>query len=209
MKFRPVLAAAFGLSLLATCAQEDFAAKPEPLGDFALGLNIVVADNVQKVPISRNATVEEWETAIKAAVDERFSRYEGAKLYNIGIAVDGYALAPPGIPVVASPKSILVITANVWDDASGTKLNVEGKQLTVFEQFSGEAAILGSGLTRTREEQLQSLSRNAARAVEDWMRNNPQWFGLPDTRPTAADAPSVASAPPAVVPPAVVPPPAN
>lgn len=195
MLFRSVLAAAIGVTLLASCAREDLAEAPEPLGDFALGLNIVVADNVKKVPISRDATVEEWEAAMIKAVDERFSRYEGAKLYNIGINVDGYALAPPGIPVVASPKSILVITANVWDDAAGKRLNEEGKQLTVFEQFSGESALLGSGLTRTREEQMESLSRNAARAVEDWMRQNPQWFGLPDTRATAADAPTIVSTP--------------
>lgn len=196
MLFRPVLAALLAFALLTSCAQENLAEKPEPLGDFALGLNVIVADNVQKVPISRNATVEEWETAMIKAVDERFGRFDGTKLYNIGINVDGYALAPPGIPVVASPKSILVITANVWDDAAGKKLNEEGKQLTVFEQFSGESALLGSGLTRTREQQMESLSRNAARAVEDWMRLNPQWFGLPDTRPSAADAPTIASAPP-------------
>ena len=193
MLFRPVLAAFLAVAFLASCAQENLAEKPEPLGDFALGLNIIVADNVQKVPISRDATVEEWETAMVKAVNERFSRYDGAKLYNIGINVDGYALAPPGIPVVAAPKSILVITANVWDDAAGKKLNEKGKQLTVFEQFSGESAILGSGLTRTKEQQMESLSRNAARAVEEWMRLNPTWFGLPDTRPSAADAPTVAS----------------
>jgi hypothetical protein len=195
MMFRPVLAAAFGLSILASCAQEDLSLPPkEPFGDFALGLNIVVADNVKKVPISRDATVEEWETALKKAVDERFSRYDGTKLYNIGIAVDGYALAPPGIPVVAAPKSILVITANVWDDAAGLKLNEEGKQLTVFEGFSGDT-VIGSGLTRTKEQQIEALSKNAAKAVEDWMRLNPQWFGMPDTRATAADAPTVVSGP--------------
>ncbi len=193
MLFRPVLAAILAVTFLASCAQENLAEKPEPLGDFALGLNIIVADNVQKVPISRDATVEEWEAAMVKAVDERFSRYDGTKLYNIGINVDGYALAPPGIPVVAAPKSILVITANVWDDAAGKKLNEKGKQLTVFEQFSGESAILGSGLTRTKEQQMESLSRNAARAVEEWMRLNPTWFGLPDTRPSAADAPTVVS----------------
>jgi hypothetical protein len=195
MMLRPVLAAMFGLSLLASCAQEDLSLPPtEPFGDFALGLNIVVADNVKKVPISRDATVEEWETALKKAVDERFSRYEGTKLYNIGIAVDGYALAPPGIPVVAAPKSILVITANVWDDAAGQKLNEEGKQLTVFEGFSGDT-VIGSGLTRTKEQQMEALSRNAAKAVEDWMRLNPQWFGMVDTRATPADAPTVLSGP--------------
>ena len=95
-----------GLAALAGCGANDLEEPPVPLGNFALGLNIVVADNVQKVPISRDASVEEWEAVMKDAVAKRFGRYEGTKLYNIGISVDGYALAPPGIPVVAAPKSV-------------------------------------------------------------------------------------------------------
>ena len=202
MHFRPVLGAVFALAFLTACAREDLTEKPDPLGDFALGLNIVVADNMKKVPISRDATVEEWEAAMIKAVDERFGRFDGTKLYNIGINVDAYALAPPGIPIVAAPKSVLVITANIWDDAAQKKLNEEGKQLTVFEQFSGEAAVLGSGLTKTKAEQMESLSRNAARAVEDWLRQNPAWLGMIDTRPTPADAPTLANgAPAAALPP--------
>jgi hypothetical protein len=182
-----------GLALLASCGgQDELAARPEPLGDFALGLNVVVGDNIQKVPISRDATVEEWEAAVKKAVDDRFSRFEGSKLYNIGINLDGYALAPPGIPVVAAPKSILVITANVWDDAAQKRLNEEGKQITIFETLSGDTFI-GSGLTRTKEEQIAALSFNAAAKVEEWLRQNPWWFGLPDTRRSGADAATVVS----------------
>ena len=50
-----------GLALLSACGASDLDEPPVPLGDFALGLNIVVADNVQKVPISREASPEEWE----------------------------------------------------------------------------------------------------------------------------------------------------
>lgn len=175
--FKPLRAGLLSVSMLAACAQQGVLEEPVPLGDFALGLNIVVADNVQKVPISREATVEEWETAMKAAVAARFGRYEGTKLYNIGISVDGYALAPPGIPVVAAPKSVLVITANIWDDAAQKKLNAEGKQFTVFESLSGET-IVGSGLTRTKQQQMDALTFNAAKKVEDWLLENPSWFGL-------------------------------
>lgn len=166
-----------GLSL-AACQKNDLKEPPVPMGDFALGLNIVVADNVQKVPISRTATPDEWETTMKQAVADRFGRYNGTKLYNIGISVDGYALAPPGIPVVAAPKSVLVITANIWDDASQTKLNAEGKQITVFESLSGET-VIGTGITRTKKQQMEALSYNAVKRVEDWLVSNPEWFGLP------------------------------
>ena len=206
MILRNLLAILLGASLLTACQKNDLAEAPVPLGNFALGLNIVVADNMKKVPISRPATVEEWEAAMIKAVDDRFGRYSGTKLYNIGISVDGFALAPPGIPVVASPKSVLVVTANIWDDASGTKLNAEGKQFTIFESFSGET-VIGSGLTRSRAKQIEILSYNAVKRVEAWILDNPEWVGLPKSSnpPSAADAPTVASAPA----PVAVPPPAN
>ncbi|MFN3845174.1 MAG: hypothetical protein ACK4RZ_05010 [Paracoccaceae bacterium] len=188
---------ALGLSLtiLAACATNDLAEPPVPLGDFALGLNIIVADKVEKVPISRNATPEEWKDVMTKAVDARFGRYQGSKLFNIGISVDGYALAPPGIPVVAAPKSVLVVTANVWDDAAQKKLNAEGKQFTVFESLSGET-VIGTGITRTKQQQMDALAYNAVKRVEDWFLQNPEWFGLPVKKvPSPADAPTVVSAP--------------
>jgi hypothetical protein len=208
---------ALGLSalLLAGCAGSDLAEPPVPLGDFRLGLNVIVADNVQKVPISREATPEEWKAVMTEAVADRFGRYEGSKLFNIGISVDGYALAPPGIPVVAAPKSVLVVTANVWDDAAQKKLNAEGKQFTVFESLSGET-VIGTGLTRTREQQMEALAYNAVKRVEEWFLENPEWFGLPPAPgPTDADAPRVVSAAPTpsasptATPPAPVAPPAR
>src|SRR5690606_35049885 len=162
---------------LSACARNDLAEPPVPLGEFALGLNIAVADNVQMVPISRPATPEEWEAAIVKAVGDRFGRYEGTKLYNIGISVDAYALAPPGIPVVAAPKSILVVTANIWDDAAQKKLNPEGHQITVFESLSGET-VIGTGITRSRKQQMDALAFNAVKKVEDWLLEHPQWFGM-------------------------------
>ena len=118
MSLRALTALALSLAVLAGCGANDLDEPPAPLGNFALGLNVVVADNMQKVPISRDATVDEWEAAMKKAIDERFGRYEGTKLYNFGISVDAYALAPPGIPLIASPKSALVVTVTIWDDAA-------------------------------------------------------------------------------------------
>ncbi len=195
MLFRAAAAFAVSMTLLAACGKNDLADPPVALGDFALGLNIIVADNVQKVPISLNATPEEWEVAMKKAVSDRFGRYQGTKLYNLGISVDGFALAPPGIPVVAAPKSILVVTANIWDDAAGKKLNPEGKQLTVFESLSGDT-VIGSGLTRTKAQQMEALSYNAVKSVERWLADNPEWFGMPPKRAVVGvPAATVVSAP--------------
>ncbi|MFZ0097725.1 MAG: hypothetical protein WAK98_04515 [Gemmobacter sp.] len=167
------------MTLLGACASTaGLDGPPADLGDFVLGHNITVTDKMQMVPISRAASGAEWEAAMERAVADRFGRYDGSRIYNIGIAIDGYALAPPGIPVVAAPKSVLVITANIWDDARQAKLNAEGKQLTVFENLDGEN-LIGTGLTRTREEQMAALAYNAAGAVESWLLEHPEWFADP------------------------------
>lgn len=163
------------LFLLGACGGNDLAGPPKDFGDFQLGYNIVVAKNARPVGPSRKATPEEWEASLKAAIAERFGRYQGDRLYHIGIGVDGYALAVPGIPLVLSPKSALVVTVNVWDDAAQRTVNAEGKQFTVFERLSGET-VVGSGLTQSREQQMQNLSRNAARLINDWLVENKAWF---------------------------------
>ena len=196
------LIALLSLGLLAACATNDLADAPVPLGDFQLGLNVVVADKMQMVPISRPATVDEWELAMQKAVDARFGRYQGTKLYNLGISVDGFALAPPGIPVVLAPKSVLVITANIWDDAAQKKLNPDGKRITVFEGLSPES-VIGSGLTRTKAQQMEALSYNAVKAVERWLLTNPEWFGIDPAAAKAALVVAEAAVEPVVVDPAV------
>ena len=205
-----------GVLALAGCQTNDLAEPPVPLGDFALGHNIVVTSNMQKVPISRDATPEAWEAALEKAMEDRFGRYDGAKLYNIGISIDAFALAPPGVPLVLNPKSALGITVTIWDDAAQKKLNDEGKQIIVMEKMSGETMV-GSGLTKSAAEQMETLSYNAAKAVEGWLLENPQWFGLPalatapaaqvttfNSKPAAAVAATPAPAPAPASVPAVV-----
>ncbi len=204
MRFAPMIALCLGLPLLAACQTNDLMEPPVPLGGFALGLNVAVADNVQKVPISRETTPDAWEVAMKKAIADRFGRYEGTKLYNIGISIDAYALAPPGVPLVLKPKSVLVITANVWDDAAQKKLNVEGKQFTIFEKMSAET-VIGSGVTQTKQKQMEVLSYNAAKKVEEWFLENPAWFGLPPNGSKPATVEPVIAAAPAVVVPPVTP----
>jgi hypothetical protein len=180
-----VLLAAVGL--VAACDAGDPLSEDLPdMGDFRLAHNIVVAEGMQQVPPSRNATPEEWVEVMTAELDRRFGGYEGDRLYHFGVSVDGYALAPPGIPVVLNPRSVLVLSVNVWDDELGRKLHEEPEQIVVFEGTSPET-LIGSGYARTREEQMQLLARNAARRIQLWMLQNPEWFNIdPEAARSAA-----------------------
>lgn len=171
-------AAFLGLcALLAACGTaEDLDEAPVPLGDFRLGHNIVVAPNLTKGPLSREASEEEWIAAVTKAVEDRFGRYEGERFYNFGISVEGYVLAQPGLPVVASPRSALIVRLTVWDDAARAKLNPEPEVVTVTEALSGET-VVGSGLTQTRERQIENLAISAAKQIERWLVRQNRWEG--------------------------------
>lgn len=168
-----------GFALLAACGTQN-PIDEEPLldlGDFSLGYNVVVAPKTQKGPISREATKEEWIDALTAAIAARFGRYEGESLYHLGISVEGYMLAPSGIPVVYNPKSALILFVTVWDDAEGRKLNSTPHQMIVFENTEAETVLLGSGRSRTREEQIAGLSYNAAKDLEAWLAEQRETYG--------------------------------
>jgi hypothetical protein len=187
--------------LMAACApQMTLDPVPEPLGDFSLGYNIVVVDNPQIGPFSRTATDAEWKASLEHAIGQRFSRFTGSGEYHVAIKVQAYALAQPGIPLVATPKSVLLITANVWRPTG--KINPEPKELTIWEGLSENNAIVGSGLGQTREQQMARLSFNAALKIEDWFRENPDWFRpggpvVPGTDPKQPAADVAAAPPPA------------
>lgn len=163
--------AVFGsfLGLVAGCTNPNDLDQPAvDLGDFRLGHNIVIAPKMEKGPLSREKSKEEWTAAVQARIAERFDRYEGEKLYHFGVSLEGYVLAQPGIPIVASPKSALIMRITVWDNAANKKLNEKAHQIIVFEQLSGEQ-VIGSGLTQSADQQLENLSKNAAKMIELWL----------------------------------------
>ncbi|SMO59842.1 hypothetical protein SAMN06265173_10722 [Thalassovita litoralis] len=180
----------FGLT--ACTNSNDLDKAPVDLGTFQLGHNVVVAPKMVKGPVSREASKEEWIASLHGAIAERFDRYEGDKLFHFGVSVEGYVLAQPGIPIVASPKSVLIINLTVWDDAKGKKLNEKPEQITVLETFSGDT-LVGSGLTQSKEQQMLNLSRNAAKMIQDYLvkKNTEEgWF-----KPDATPMPDVEAAP--------------
>ena len=174
-----IIALFAGLLALSACTNaNDLNKEPTYLGDFHLGHNVVVAPNLTKGPASREANEDEWVEVMTKAIEDRFGRYEGERLYHLGVSIEGYVLAVPGVPLMLSPKSALILNVTVWDDAEQEKLNAEPEQITVMESFSGNT-LLGSGLTQSKEKQLDNLSRNAAKLIENWLvRENAEngWF---------------------------------
>jgi len=183
------------VALLAACSRsgETLGEMRPELGDFRLCYNIVTTNDAVKGPLSREADVEDIAEAIRDEIDRRFSRYEGSRLYHIALHLDAYVLAMPGIPLVMSPRSVLILSANVWDDQLGRPLNEEPRQLTVLES-AGAGQVLGSGLTMDSEQQLAMLAQNAALAVETWLLENPDWF-IHEDAPGTGDATDAATAP--------------
>lgn len=167
------------MALVSACASTaDLNEAPVPLGDFKLEHNIVVSSKARRGPLSREATEQQLNETVAAAMAERFGRYDGQSRYHFGISVEGYVLAQPGIPLLLAPKSALILNVTVWDDAAGKKLNDEPERITVLETF-GTAPIVGTGFTLTAEEQLKELSQNAAKAVERFLVRQQEaegWF---------------------------------
>jgi hypothetical protein len=193
--------AALALCLVAACSgRTDLDEPPVPLGNFALGHNIVVAPHPYKGPASREAEPDEWIAAVRNAIAARFERYEGGKLYHLGVSVDGYVLAVPGVPLVLAPKSALIVNVTLWDDAKGTKVNPEPERMIVLESIS-EKTLISSGLTQSKEEQMANLSYNIAKQIERWLEKNAEEFGLNEPVPVQEAAePEEAANPEAAAP---------
>lgn len=181
-----VLIALFALVFLVSCEDgRDLNEAPAALGDFKLGHSIVIAPNLVKGPLSRDATKEQWIAAMDKALEDRFRRYEGEdkKLYHFGVSVEGFVLAQVGVPLVLQPKSVLIFRVTVWDDEKGIKLNEEPHEITVLEAISANT-VAGSGLTQTAEEQMQNLVIKGAKQLEVWLgvqQKRYDWF-TPDAR---------------------------
>jgi len=169
--------ALMGLILVAACTNpDDLDQEPTYLGNFQLGHAVVVAPKLTKGPASRNATDEEWIAAMTGTITDRFSRYRGGKFYHLGVSLEGYVLAVPGVPLVFSPKSALILNVTAWDDAAGEKLNEDPHMVTVVESVS-PATMLGSGLTQSKAVQVENLSLNAAKQIETWLKRQNDTFG--------------------------------
>ena len=168
-------------------ATRDLQRPAEPIGDFQMGHIGVVAPNLQKLLVSRDATEDEWTEAVADALAERFNRFDGGKYYHLGVSVEAYSLPPPIIP----GKSALALNVTLWDDAAQAKMNEEPKQIQIIR-------VVETRLASTKETQMQWLVAEAAKEIENWMREMQEsdgWFegNAPTEEETVEDTADAAS----------------
>ena len=159
-----------GLFALSACAPGKIEDSPPPIGDFRLGHIVISEEAAQATPISREAESDLFKVKLDAAIRERLGRYSGGKWYHLAVSVGSYSLSGGGIPVVASPRSGLIIDVTVWDDKTATKLNEQPHGLVIIEPTSIET-IIGSGFVRSPEEQAEVLAVSAADLIEQWLKS--------------------------------------
>ncbi len=176
MKRRLFLIAA--LAVAACAPTDDLEGPPPSLGDFRLGHSVVIADRVEYGPFSRKVDAEQIKSIVTRDVRARLGppRYDGDGLYHLGILVGGLVLAAPGVPAVYTPSSAMIVEVNVFDNDTREKVNDEPKQLLVREGIENFAPIIGSGLVRGKDAQLENLSFQASVAIQEWLLENPEWF---------------------------------
>lgn len=163
--------------ILANCGSSpEHTEAATELGQFRLGHNIAIADDVTRGPFSRDLSEAKLEATIQNAVAKRLRRYDGDGLYHLGIVIGGVVLAKPGIPVVYAPSSVLVADVTVFDNDTRQRLNEKPKRFTVGEGLQNAVPLLGSGMVRSPEEQLANLSEALASDIESWLHANPSWF---------------------------------
>lgn len=170
------------IGLTGCAAEEDLTLTPDPLGQFRLGHNIAIADDVTKGPFSREFTETQLEASVQNAVAKRLRRYDGDGLYHLGIVVGGLVLAQPGIPVVYAPQSVMILDVTVFDNTTQAKINDEPERIIAGEGLRNAVPFIGSGFVRSADVQLENLSASAARQIETWLSKNPQWFAPRDNQ---------------------------
>lgn len=180
--FKLLSVLSFGMILAACDPAKDLEDPPVDLGNFRLGHNVVVVvDDVTIVPGSRIVTVSEWETALKDAIDARFGRYEGSNFYHISLSVRGYNLSRVDVPGVPTPKTLVDLHARIWDDSLGRMLHEKPHEVQILAAFNE------IGVQPSKQDQLDYLAASAAKEVEKWLLEHPEWFESTSAAPSASN----------------------
>lgn len=156
------------LLLLVSCSETQLDEAPEDLGNFNMRVGFVYTDKALQWPLSRDAEPSEWNEPIERALEARLGRYQGNGKYDVAITLEGFLLATGGIPVLVNPKSAAVVNVFVYNVETQTYL-ARKHQMEIFEDTTGESALIGSGYSRTKQEQIDGLALKIVDALEEYM----------------------------------------
>ena len=169
MRFLARIGAVCALLILAGCAEQVLNARPDAdLGAFRLNVNYAFDEKATKVGHTRTAAPGQWADAVAKANRARLGRYAGTQPYDIGVSVESYTLGQAGIPLIYNPRSSVIVFLNVYDPSTKTWL-VKGHQMQAFENTDSESLLLGSGGSRSQQEQVDGLAFNLARQIENYL----------------------------------------
>ena len=188
------LALLASMVLLAACEETQLDEAKEDLGDFNMRVSFVYTDKALQWPLSRSAEPSEWNEPIERALEARLGRYDGAGKYDVAVTLEGYLLATGGIPVLVNPKSAAVVNVFVYDGTTKSYL-VREHQMQIFEDTTGESAIIGSGYSRTKAEQIDGLALKIVDGLEEYMAEQHAENGWFDGASAAVAAEPDAAAP--------------
>ena len=165
------------LGLLSACASgAKLGDERAELGDFLLGHgDRCYGKDAVKAPCLAQGRARRLERKPEAEVQRRFARYQGDTLLSPGVACRAMFWPFRAFPLVAAPKSFLILGVTVWDDAAGKKLNDKPHRIVVSriavgrnrDQFRPDAK-------RRRAD--ANLSQNAVAAIERWLAKQEDWF---------------------------------
>ena len=190
--FRTLAALAL-LTLTVACGETQMHEAREDLGEFSARITYVHTDKARQWPTSRDAEGSEWNAALENALDTRMRRYDGRQQYDVAVTLEGFLLAPAGIPLILSPKSVAVVNVFVYD-VEQEKFLAKEHQMEIFESTTGQSALLGSGNARTKEQQIQGLSLNIVDKLEEYMAEQHKENGWFDLREAPAVDPAAGAA---------------
>ena len=178
----------FGLLILASCAPEvQDKVTQKGMGDFRLGYAVVVGEELVQGPLSRQGDPDLIIASVKSAIEKQLSDYKGSKYYHVAVKLEAYILAQPGVPLVFSPKSTLILQVGLWDNVTQQRM-AEPEQIRVVEPIRIRS-LIGSGYTQNAEEQTNVLAKEGARMIEEWLKNKHEMAGWFSSRGDQAEQP--------------------
>ncbi len=151
----------------------------EPLGQFQAGPRRSSWPQRRQGPRHRaDATTMNGSPGSMRRSSRRFRRYDGDQFYHLGVRVEGYVLAAPGIPLVVRAQIGVIVTVTVCGRRRGHEAERRSPSRSPCSKRCRARRSSASGLTQTKEEQLTAAVAERRPEIENWLREHADREGL-------------------------------